>query len=259
MLFNNNTPKFFSVLQVGLMLEVSKAGFKALSKLPHLQQFIFGERMPERDWKHELRFLVFCTKYLPQLRVAGRSCEVMSVQDHPEFQGFECAQVYHNELVRQLKRPTTLSLQILHLSNGVLPNKMVKFSGLEELILGQASRRLLNWCDCHAKLTALALYECFNLDVLPVLCRIGQRLQKLVICSVFREISLVQVLRLCPNLKHFKVNFCQVKKAPEKLPDVICHLEEVVLGGSNLAPGFLKQVNKHDIINILYFALAPND
>jgi hypothetical protein len=236
-------------LQVSLTLDVSSAGFKALAKLPHLHQFIFGDYMPARDWKHELRFLVFCTKYLPHLRVAGRSFEVMNVQDCPEFHSFECARGYHNKLVQQLKRSTTLSLQMLNLADDVLPREKIKFSGLEELILGKPSSRSLDWCDRHAKLTALGLYECHYLDVLPALCRIGQRLQKLVLCSVYQEISLVQVLKLCPILKHLKVDCCRVTRAPEKLPDsVICHLEEVVLGvlgGSHLAPGFLRQVNKN--------------
>jgi hypothetical protein len=211
--------------------------------MSHLQQFIFGERMPASNWKHELRFLVFCTEYLPHLRVAGHSFDVMDVDDL-EINGCRRARGYHSKLMQRLKKPTTLSLQLLNLADDVVPANGIKFSVLEKLALWKPSNRLLDWCDRHAKLTALGLYDCGDLNVLPVLCQVGQRLQTLVLDTIYQEFSLAQVLQLCPNLKHFKVSSCKVKKAPEKLPEkVICHLENVVVDCMKLTPGFLRQVN----------------
>jgi hypothetical protein len=100
------------VLEVSLTLYVTRAGFEALSKLPHLQQFIFGNYMPRNDWLHEIRYLRLCTKYLPHLKVAGRHFDVMNVDDQ-KLNCLKFARGYHSDLV-QLKRPPTLSLELLN-------------------------------------------------------------------------------------------------------------------------------------------------
>jgi hypothetical protein len=232
------------VLQVGLSLDVSSAGFKALSKLPHLEQFIFGDYMKECDWNHEFRFFNLCTKYLPHLRVAVHSFDVMGMDDLL-LDGYKRARGYHNELMQQLKRPATLSLQLLDLADDFLPAKRIKFSSLEELVLWNPSSRVLDWCDSHAKLTALGLYEYKKADITPVLRQVGQRLQSLALCEIDKKFSLAEVLQLCPRLKRFKVSDCRVKKFPVQWPETAFScMEETCLEMVNLPPGFLKQVNE---------------
>jgi hypothetical protein len=233
------------VLQVSLTLDVSSAGFEALSKLPHLQQFICAENL--QDWKHEVRFFNLCTEYLPHLRVAGRSFDIMDLNDL-YTDGSTRARGYHSKLVKQLKRPATLSLQLLNLSDGVLPNKMVKLSSLEELYLWNPSSSVLDWCDNFASLTALGLYQCDESGITPVLHllhRVGQRLCSLVLCELQDyEFSLAEVLRVCPRLKRFKLSSCKLKKDPDQWPEAaFSGMEESWFEMVNLPPGFLKQVN----------------
>jgi hypothetical protein len=224
-------------------LDVSSTGFKALSKLPLLQQFIFAEYMKESDWEHQVRFFNLCTDYLPHLRMAGHSFDVMGIHDL-YLDGYERARGYHNELVQQMKRPATLSLQLLNLADDVLPAKRIKFSHLEELVLWSPSSRVLDWCDGHASLTSLGLYEYDKPDITTVLRQVGQRLQLLTLCEVYKKFSLAEVLQLCPHLKRFKVSICKVKQDPVQWPEAAFHcMEEACFEMVNLPPGFLKQVN----------------
>jgi hypothetical protein len=233
---------YFSWLEVSLTLDVSSAGFEALSKLPLLQQFIFAECMEECDWKHEVRFFNLCTEYLPQLRVAGQRFDVMDMDDLL-LDGYPRARGYHNELVQQLKRPASLSLELLDLADDVLPAKRIKFSQIKELVLWNPSSRVLDWCDSHASLTALGLYEYNETDITPVLLKVGQRLQSLALCVVSTTISLAEVLQLCPRLKRFKVSSCKVKKDPDQWPEAaFSFLEDACFEKVNLPPGFLIQV-----------------
>jgi hypothetical protein len=229
------------------MLDVSSAGFEALSKLPHLQQFIYGEFMREYDWKHQVRFFNLCTEYLPHLKAAGHTFDVMYVDDR-EIQGLMRARGYHSELVQQLKRPATLSLQLLNLANDVLPAKRIKFSGLEELALWNPSSRSLDWCDRNTSVTALGLYECNKTGVAPVLRllhQVGQRLNLLVLHEVNEEFSLAEVLQLCPRLKRFKLSSCKVKNDPEQWPDeAFSCMKETYFDSVKLPRGFLNQVNE---------------
>jgi len=244
--FNKSVLNIFSLLRVSLTLDVSSAGFESLSKLPHLQQFIYGEFMKECDWKHEVRFFTLCTEYLPHLRVAGQCFDVMGMDDLNAHR-YKIARGYHNELVKQLNQPTTLSLQLLNLWADVLPKKRTKFSNLEELILWDPTSRLLEWCDRHAKLTSLGLYEYRKTDIAPVLSalhQVGQRLHSLVFCEFFCcEFSLAEVIQLCPRLKRFKVISCTVKKDPDQWPEAAFScLEEVCFESITFPPGFLKKV-----------------
>jgi hypothetical protein len=234
-------------LEVGLALDVSSAGFEALSKLPHLQQFLFGEHMKEDDWKHQVRFFNLCTEYLPHLKAAGHNFNIMQVDDR-EFQGFNRARGYHSELVQQLKRPATLGLQLLNLADDVLPEKRIKFSGLEELALWNPTSRSLDWCDRNTSVTALGLYECNKTGLAPVLRllhQVGQRLDSLVLHLVDEEFSLAEVLQLCPRLKRFKLSRCKVKKDPEQWPEeAFSFMEETWFFCVKLPRGFLIQVNE---------------
>jgi hypothetical protein len=228
------------------MLDVSSAGFEALSKLPHLQQFIYGGFMKECDWKHDVRFFNLCTEYLPHLRVAGHSFDVMRM-DVLHMHHYKIARGYHNELVKQLNQPITLSLQLLNLADDVLPNNRTQFSHLEELILWNPSSCLLEWCDRHAKLTSLGVYEYQKPAITPILSalhQVGQRLHSLVMCEFYSsEFSLAEVLQLCPRLTRLKVSTCKLKMDPVQWPEAAFScMEQVRFDTVILPPCFLKKV-----------------
>jgi hypothetical protein len=238
-------PKYFSVLQVGLKSDVSSAGFKALSKLPHLQQFLFGDNLDWRNWRRELRFLRLCTEYLPQLRVAGRSFDVMDADAAWYTCGTDRARGYHNELLQHLQQPTALSTQLfLNLADDFLPPATVKYPKVEELLLWEPSERLLGLLgERFASLTVLGLY-CSATDVVPALQRVGQHLHTLVLDCVGHAFSLAKVLQLCPRLKRFKVHCCIENGEPEEFPEgAFSYMEEAHFEGGKLPTGFLKQVN----------------
>jgi hypothetical protein len=229
-------------LEVGLALDVSSAGFEALSKLPNLQQFIYGENL--HDWTYEVRFFALCTKYLPHLRAASHSIDLMD--------GLQCRanglkRGYHSHLFKQLIPLATLNLQLLDLADDVLPAKRIKFSGLEELVFWNPSFRSLDWCDLNTSVTSLGLYECSNIGIAPVLdllCKVGERLNSLVLHEIIEQFTLAEVLRICPRLKRFKVSGCKLDRAPELCPEAVFScMEEVCLEHMKLPPGFIKQVN----------------
>jgi hypothetical protein len=237
------TPKYFSELKVSLTLDVSSAGFEALAKLPHLQQFIFGEYMQAEDWSHELRYLRLCTEYLPHLRVAGRSFDVMDA-DHWELS--ECDRGYHNELLQHLQLPTTPSIHFFfNLADDALPQISVKYPKVEELLLWEPSERVIGLLgERFASLTLLGLYDCGETDVVPALQQVGQGLRTLVLNSITRQLSLAKVLQLCPRLKCFKVSTFEVKIDPEQCPEgAFSYMEEAYFVSGKLPIGFLKQVN----------------
>jgi hypothetical protein len=233
------------VLQVGLTSDVSSTGFKALATLQHLEQFVFGECMPESDWENESKFLDLCPPFLPQLKVAGRHMNLLKVADM-YMDGFQYARGYHSEMVQQLQQLTELSLKLLNLNDDVVPSENVKFPELEELLLWNPSSHALGLCDRFATVTALGLYRCDKTDVIPALHCVGLRLHSLVLYEVEKMFSLAEVLRLCPYLKRFKVFGSMVNEAPEEWPEATFRcMEQAEFGSMKLPPGFVKQVNAY--------------
>jgi hypothetical protein len=239
------TPKYFSVLQVGLKSDVSRAGFVALSKLPHLQQFIFGDSLDWQNWRREFRYLRFCTEYLPQLRVAGRSFDVMDADDWHTC-GADRVRGYHNELLQHLQQPKAQSLQLfLNLAEDFLTKPTVTYPKVEELLLWEPSERMLRLLGKRfTSLTVLGLYDCDETNVLPVLHQFGQRLHTLVLDLITCKVSLAKVLQLCPRLKRFKVCSCEVNTDPEQCSEgAFSYMEEAYFKIQKIPTGFLKQVN----------------
>lgn len=66
--------KFRSVLEICLNTNVSGAGFKALSKVIHLQELLFGKHM--KNWELEQKCVVWSVKFMPRLHVVGRRYDV---------------------------------------------------------------------------------------------------------------------------------------------------------------------------------------
>jgi hypothetical protein len=237
------------VLQVRLCTtNVSKSGFEALSKLHNLEQFIFAGANLTRDLENQ--FLLLCGKILPRLKVSGRHFDFFQPRSHEEDFVFQNQLGYHNYLVQNLHQPAELGLQLLNLRDDCQPNKNIKFSQLEELILCNPSSRAISMCDRFTAVRALGLY-CWLLCiptaiVFPLLRSVGQRLHTLELKDI-QEFSFAEVLQLCPNLKRFRVCNSDVKELPEKVPEAafLC-MEEVYLifdGLHKLPPGFIKQVN----------------
>jgi hypothetical protein len=241
------------VLQVGLSSEVSSTGFEALSKLHHLEQFIFGDEcMLMIDLMLETEFLLLCPKILPHLKVAGRHFDLLKVNDtydDDDDDGVNLNQGYHNEWLQNLHEPATLGLQLLNLCYDFQPNKNIQFPQLEELVLwNPSSSCAISLCDRFAAVSALGLYGCGNSDVLPVLRHVGQRLHSLVLDFVhdyYHGLTISEVLRLCPNLKRFRVsNIYVINEDTGPWPEAAFRcMEEAYFENADLPCGFLKQVN----------------
>jgi hypothetical protein len=235
------------VLQVGLSSVVSSKGIEALSELHHLEQFIFAddECRNQSDWKLDSKFLLLSAKILPHLKVAGRHFDFLRVDVDLYSDEFNCIPGYHNEMLQNLHEPATLSLQLLSLRKDFLPNENIKFPLLEELMLWSPSSRTISVCDRFATVPAIGLYDCRDLDVLPVLRHVGQRLHSLVLDNFDQEsTSLAEVLRLCPNLKRFRVSNTNVNKEAGPWPEAsFWCMEEAYFETATLPNGFLKQVN----------------
>jgi hypothetical protein len=238
------------VLQVRLLkYNVSSIGFGALSELHHLEQFIFGDEGLELDeWEVENQYLLLSAKILPHLKVSGCHFDFFQTRVYEEDWYFQHQLGYHNYLVQNLHQPAELGLQLLNLRDDCQPNKNIKFSQLEELILCNSSRDTVSMCDYFTALRAFGLFYWFeHIDadiVYPMLRSVGQRLHTLVLEGI-KKLSLAKVLQLCPNLKRFKVCKSYTKELPEQVPEeaFLC-MEEVYLFDSlELPPGFVKQVN----------------
>jgi len=233
------------VLQVGLTPEVSSTGFAALSKLQHLEQFIFGECMDKCFWTQESKYLALCAQFLPQLKVVGYRYDLFDA-GNLEINGFPQIKGYNNSMVeQQLQQKTVLSLKQLNLSDDVQPSENFTFSELEKLLLWiPSSRTLSSMCERFNAVSALGLYQCKKIDVIPMLQSLGQNLHTLALCEAWRMISLAEVLQLCPYLKRFKVFACEANQAPEQWPEENFGLmEEADFSNFKLPRGFLTQVN----------------
>jgi hypothetical protein len=226
------------------MSYVSSTGFKALSKLQHLEQFIFGRDSEYScGWTEESMHIVHCAKYLPQLKVIGRRLEFIGCDDYIDF-----PEGYHNDMLQHLQEPAVLGLQQLNLAGlagDCLPNENVHFPQLEVLILWAPTNNMLNLCDRFESVSTLAIYHgrLFE-DIMPVLCRVGQRLHSLVLFKVDKRVSLSEVLLNCPRLKCLVLEKSKFNQAPERWPaaSFLC-MEEVRFLSMKLPPGFIKQVN----------------
>ena len=113
------------VLQVSLVPEVSSVGFEALSKLKHLQQFLFGEidaviwQLISRRQHLQLqkKFLLLCAQFLPKLRIAGFNfANVYSFQIFDLSADDDNSECYHDLIVQQ---PLKLGIEQLLVSGGV--------------------------------------------------------------------------------------------------------------------------------------------
>lgn len=224
------------MLQVSLNSEVSSVGFEALSKLPRLREFLYGEYA---IYEEHVRFLLLCAQYLPQLKLAGQSFDFLyGVNTH--------GSITHNEVVQQ---PVKLSLADLTIGCGVQLHDNFQVPELESLSLWMPMTNVRGLCERFSSISALGLYEPLITPeapedvVIPVLQSVGHRLRSLALSDVPQPLSLAHILELCPRLERLRIEHCNFNDTSDVWPTrhFLC-MEEVVVGPQKLPPGFIMQV-----------------
>jgi len=237
-----------SVLQIGLHSDVSSVGFKALSTLPHLRHFLFGDSM--KEWKQEQKCLMLCSRFLPHLKEAGHHIDVIDFNANEDFwrhrHFWSNVHRYHHQIVRQ-RQPNKLSLENLMLSYDVQPHENCQLPELKSLSLCMPRGDVLGMCDRFSTISELGLHETdFSPDmVITVLRGVGRRLRTLVLNEAPHALSLVQVLSFCPNLERWRFEFCNFTDNSNVWPEgCMSCLEEAYFGyHRKVPPGFIVQVN----------------
>jgi hypothetical protein len=191
------------------------------------------------DKNLEQKCLLLCSQFLPQLRIVGRDYEelffcIMDLVDGS----------YYEQVVQQ-STPTTLSLEGLVLSWDDQPKQNVHLPNLEALHLFYPKGDVVGLCDRFSTLTSLGFYEADGSVVMKVLQKMGQRLLRLVLEKVCQNLWLVEVLRLCPKLKMFRLQFCHLKDSSQFPEGLLSCLEEFVCDPHYSDPphGFVAEVN----------------
>lgn len=180
---------------------MSSVGFEALSKLKHLQQFLFGDF--EEDWQLHRVCLLLCTQFLPKLRFIGLDFsdlnnETFEEEDHGNF--------YHDQVVQQ---PIQLGLEEVILSGHAQPHNNCQLPQLRTLHLFRPVGDVAGMCDRFLTLSEISFYEGDTDTVMAVLQLVGRRLHKLVMEEIGpQEFVLPTLLQLCPNLKHLHIVMC---------------------------------------------------
>lgn len=245
-------------MQVGLRSDVSSVGLEALSKLQHLRMLLFGEYV--ETWEQETKFLLLCSQFLPQLRAAGRHFGVYNFNELYMNMGLDVdthinRTSYHHYVVQQ-QEPCKLSLEHLLLKEDVQPHEKCQLPELQSLTVTRPNGDVLKMINRYSTISALAFYETdFSpLDlVTEVLQGIGRRLHTLVLSEIPNPFSLSEVLQLCPNVKHLRLDFCHFNDSSIEWPEnLLSCLEEVHFCCPYKAPpDFIKQVkNPAHIIRI---------
>lgn len=202
----------FRVLDVGLdLMKVSFKGFKALSNLQHLAEFIFYFPLPENKRQdrydqildHNIKNYKASMYYMPKLRVVGERMIRDTRQELDHVQVF----VYCNEeALRNLRIPSTLGLQELIVSTP--PVAGIEFPNLTSLLLyhkgdpWQSHEPLC--CSSLVSLTELIIFNQRDLNISfykKILNQVAVQLKSLWLYLGSAEVD--EVLRLCPNLTHF--------------------------------------------------------
>jgi hypothetical protein len=237
-------PRFeiFSVLKVGLSRDVSSAGFKALSTLRHLRQFLF------RDYyvgglARAKECILLCAEYLPHLKGAAT------------FDSKFLSECQHNELV-QHQQLSKLSLANLSIGRNVEPHKNLQLPELESLSVRFPMNDVVGLCDRFSTISALVLCDIKYASpetVMTVLQGVGGRLRSLSLIFAPQPLSLAKIFELCPQLESFKIEYCNIIDTPTVCwpENYLSCLNEVSVyrfrdetgRWNSLAVGFIMQVN----------------
>jgi hypothetical protein len=218
------------VLQVSLVPEVSSVGFEALSKLKHLQQFLFGEIDADINWQLKEKFLLLCAQFLPKLRIAGFNyANLYSFHIFDLSADDDNTECYHDLIVQQ---PLKLGIEQLLVSGGVKIHEKCQLPHLRALNISRLTASNISGIFLRfTTITELAICGTMTDTVIKVLQIVGQRLSKLALGHLM-EFKLVEALQLCPKLKHLQIIGCKFDDSDsewQKEDDFSC-LEEIIFG-----------------------------
>jgi hypothetical protein len=214
---------------VALAPEVSSVGFKALSQLDHLQQFLFGGF--KEGWELQKKCLLLCAQFLPKLRIFGFN---FSKARHRAFsleialnimmEG-EVGEFYHDKIIQQ---PFKIGLECLVVSGDVKIHESCEMPNLRALHVCHLSPAA-NIFNRFSTIAELGIYKTKTDTLMQVLQIVGRNLSKLAVGQLPQEFSLLKTLQLCPNLKHLQIIVCTFDDSDSVWPDGICScLEQVV-------------------------------
>jgi hypothetical protein len=188
--------------------EVTAKGFKALSNLHQLEEFIFFVYKchcrdctfccfsPNEKFQRNTKNLTLCMQHLPNLRVAGQ--KITHGGRYP-FIYWVMAMSTAEALLR-VNKPCTLGLQEMTASS--LPDG-IELLNLTSLQLCKPSMGFL--CGSRlSKVSELGLYQVKKDTCIQILTQIGQQL-KILRLDVVETIEIDIILGLCPNLQHLEV------------------------------------------------------
>jgi hypothetical protein len=239
-----------------MILGVSRAGFLALSMLPHLKEFHFGNRYTISSRKHQNRCILMCANYLPHLKIIGRdfsSSYFMRMR----------AKGIHNELVQQ-RQFTKLLLTDLVLGGeaALPPHENLQLPDLQSLSVWLPMRDTVGLCNRFSTITALGLFGPAEADmVMSVLQSVGGRLQTLLLHNVPQPISLSKIFVCCPHLEKFTFCLCNFNDLDffVQWPEInLSNVEEAHMGQQRpqlgyepIPRGFIMQVNSSTKITVL--------
>jgi hypothetical protein len=185
---------------------VTEKGFKGLSHLQQLEEFIFFVQQtchcsscnscrvgPRAKFYIDTKNYTLCIQYLPKLRVAGQRL-IHDCRYPCNF--YEISKVIAHGLL-QVEKPCTLGLQEVAISS--LPDG-IELPNLTSL---QLCRINLDFrCDSWlSKVSELGLFGISKDICVQVLTQVGRQL-KILRVDVFDTLEVDVILRLSPNLQH---------------------------------------------------------
>jgi hypothetical protein len=222
---------------------VTSSGFKALANLRHLRRFLFGEAFNNSVVEHKC--LNLSAKFLPQLHMNGIDLNHFSL-NYCEGERYD---KYHNAMVQQ-RQPAPLSLQQVLLSGNVRLHESCQLPALQELHLLYINKNAaVQLCSRFTSFSVLAFYQTKKDSVMAVLQLVGQRISSLRLDDMLEQLSLVEILQSCPNLRILRIDeYCEFDYFCKKWPkDILNCLEEVYLDMQyeQLPQGFITTVSKN--------------
>jgi hypothetical protein len=247
----------FRVLEVALAPEVSSAGFKALSKLSHLQQFLFGDF--KESWEFQQKCLLLCAQFLPKLRIAGFNfADAYSLDMLNSMVDGEVGDFYHDQVVQH---PFKIGLEELMVSGNVQIHESCQLPNLRALYTSQLTDgNIAGLFSRFTTITELGICKTKTDTVMNVLQIVGRSLSKIALVQLPQKFSLLKIFQLCPNLERLHIIVCKFNDSDSLWPmEILGCLEEVnfqMIFDEPLPRGFIVKV-KIKIIN-LHSPIPPN-
>lgn len=238
---------FFRYLYATLQCE-SEKGFKALSDLEHLEEFIFFATAFGYCTLNE-RNMQLCLQYLPKLRNAGGKF----------FHGItpQQLQILGHAMTGQLlcaKKPLTLGLeQLTLLAVSSIPDGIF-LPNLTSLHLMQPTEDF-QWDSRMSAVSELNLQEVTMVECVQVLKKVGRQI-KILYIDIMDSILVDKILQMCPRLERLYMVFTDdvIELASQIEPDTLQQLEVLELVRED---GFYSDDCVDDINALLQLLQAP--